>query len=238
MNDELDMIAAEYVLGTLAPPERAGFERRIATDEQARRAVDEWNRRLSPLASAVTGLEPPAGLWDRIEREIQPGSPRETWPAPAPAANDNLADDLRRSVKGWRRAFIAASALAASLAGFVAYRELAVGEHPGGTYIAMVGRPGERPGLIVNVDAASKSAHVIPVSAEIPAGRSLELWFIGSGEKPISMGLVKAQAERLSLPAGANIEKASFAVSVEPQGGSPTGAPTGPVLYSGQLVKG
>ena len=59
-----------------------------------------------------------------------------------------------------------------------------------------------------------------------------------AGEKPRSLGLVKAQAERLSLPAGANIEKASFAVSVEPEGGSPTGAPTGPVLYSGQLVKG
>jgi anti-sigma-K factor RskA len=27
-----------------------------------------------------------------------------------------------------------------------------------------------------------------------------------------------------------------FAISVEPLGGSPTGAPTGPVVYSGRLV--
>jgi anti-sigma-K factor RskA len=39
------------------------------------------------------------------------------------------------------------------------------------------------------------------------------------------------------LPPGARVEKASLAVSVEPEGGSPTGSPTGPVVYSGQIVK-
>ncbi len=238
MNDELDMLAAEYVLGTLDPAERAVFERRLATDGEAKLAVDEWNRRLFPLALAVKETEPPLELWGRIEQELQPPTPLQAGPATTFVANDNLADDLRRSVTGWRRAFIAAAALAASLAAFVAYRELPAGEHPGGIYVAMVGPAGERPALIVNVDPASKSAFVIPVTVEIPTGRSLELWFIGSGEKPRPMGLVKLQAERLSLPAGAQIEKASLAVSVEPEGGSPRGEPTGPVLYSGQLIKG
>jgi anti-sigma-K factor RskA len=30
---------------------------------------------------------------------------------------------------------------------------------------------------------------------------------------------------------------ASFAVSVEPMGGSPTGAPSGPVMFTGKLVQ-
>jgi anti-sigma-K factor RskA len=238
MNDELDMLAAEYVLGTLSPAERASFEKRVASEEEAKRAVDEWNRRLAPLALAAGEVEPPARLWRSIERQMQPPSPREARPVTRPAANDNAVDDLRRSLTGWRRAFIAASALAASLAAFVVYRELPAGRRVGGIYVAMMSRPGERPAIIVNADPASKSAYVIPISTEVPAGRSLELWFIGSGERPISMGLIKPQAAHLTLPAGAKIENASLAVSVEPEGGSPSGAPTGQVIYSGQLVRG
>jgi anti-sigma-K factor RskA len=239
MNDNLDMLAAEYVLCTLDSAERADFERRLATDEEVKRAVQEWSLRLSPLAGAVKGTPPPASLWDKIEKQIQEqGSPAAARPLPAFPANDNLAEDLRRSAAGWRRAFIAASALAASLALVVAYREFPVRKEPGRLYIAAVNREGGQPALIVTADPASKTAYVVPVSVEIPAGRSLELWFIGAGEKPKSMGLIKPQMERVALPGGAEIEKASLAVSLEPEGGSPKGEPTGPVVYSGQLIKG
>lgn len=59
MSDDLDMLAAEYVLGTLDAAERAGFERRLAGSEPARRAVEEWSRRLGPLALAAGDVEPP-----------------------------------------------------------------------------------------------------------------------------------------------------------------------------------
>jgi anti-sigma-K factor RskA len=238
MSDDLDMLAAEYVLGTLDAAERAGFERRLAGSEPARRAVEEWSRRLGPLAFAAGDVEPPADLWDRIEESIASQGRGDSRVAPLVAANDNRIDELRRSARGWRLAFAAATALAASLAAFIVYREL-----PGGngleraSYVAIVGQKDGRPALIVNVDPAAKSAYVIPVSAEAPTGRSLELWFIGGGEKPKSMGLLRAQPVRLMLPLGAQVEKASLAVSVEPEGGSPTGAPTGPVVYSGQIVK-
>jgi anti-sigma-K factor RskA len=239
MNDELDMLAAEYVLGTLEPAERAGFETRMATEEGAKRAVDEWTRRLSPLAGVIEATEPPAGLWNRIETELQPRNPLNAQPAAPPhPANDNPGGDLRRSVAGWRRAFIGASALAALLAAVLVYRELPGSSLQGRSYIAIVKSDGDRPALIVNVDPATKSAYVIPVFAEAPAGRSLELWFIGAGEKPRSLGLVKSQPKRMTLPAGAKIQNALLAVSLEPEGGSATGAPTGPVIYSGQLIEG
>lgn len=238
MSDELDMLAAEYVLGTLNAAERAGFERRLADSEPARRAVEEWSRRLGLLAYAAGDVEPPADQWDRIEKQIESQGRVDGGATPPVAANDNRVDELRRSARGWRRAFIAATALAASLAAFIVYRELPGGNGPqGASYVAIVGQKDGRPALIVNVDPASKSAYVIPVSAEAPTGRSLELWFIGGGEKPKSMGLLRAQPVRLMLPAGARIEKASLAVSVEPEGGSPTGSPTGPVAYTGQIVK-
>jgi len=239
MNDDLDMLAAEYVLGTLDSGARTDFERRLATDEQAKRAVQDWSIRLSPLAGAVEGTAPPASLWEKIEKQLQePGIPAPGRPAAAFPANDNLAGDLRRAASAWRRAFIAASAVAASLALFVAYREFPVRGEPDGIYIAAVNRGGGGPALIVTADPASKTALVIPVSVEIPPGRSLELWFIGSGGKPKPMGLIRPQMERLALPAGARIEKATLAVSVEPEGGSPKDEPTGPVIYSGQLTKG
>src|SRR5262249_16651732 len=138
----------------------------------------------------------------------------------------------------WRRAFIAASALAASLALVAVYQEIPARKEPRGLYIASVNREGGRPALIVTADPASKTAYAVPVSAEIPAGRSLEPWFIGTDGKPKSMGLIKTQMERFALPAGVQIEKASLAVSIEPEGGSPKDQPTGPVVYSGQLIKG
>jgi anti-sigma-K factor RskA len=239
MNDDLNMLAAEYVLGTLDSAGRADFERRLATDEEAKRAVQDWSVRLSPLAGVVEEIAPPSSLWDKIEKQIQrQGRPAAGQPPAAFPANDNLANDLRRTAAAWRRAFIAASALAASLVLLVAYREFPVRREPASIYVAAVNRGSGGPALVVTADPASKTALVIPVAVEIPPGRSLELWFIGSGEKPKSMGLIKPQTERLALPMGVRIEKASLAVSVEPEGGSPRGEPTGPVVYSGQLIKG
>ena len=78
---------------------------------------------------------------------------------------------------------------------------------------------------------------VRPVAAKAPSGKSLELWYIERVKSPKSMGVVSGGNDpiKMPLPAGISLEKATFAVTVEPKGGSPTGDPTGPVIYSGQL---
>ncbi len=228
MNDELDMRAAEYVLGTLDADERREFQRELDADPQARAAVAAWEKRLAPLASLAAEAPPPAGLWSRIEGALPAAE------AP-PAIADNVVA-LRRAAKNWRRAAIFSGALAAALAIFVVDREM-LAPPQAGMFFAAVNRGGNEPALIVRVDMATRTVYVRPVSAETPPGKSLELWVIPPGEKPKSMGLVSSASERLSAPKGIPIEKAVFAVSVEPPGGSPTGAPTGPVVYSGALVK-
>jgi anti-sigma-K factor RskA len=62
---------------------------------------------------------------------------------------------------------------------------------------------------------------------------------VGAGAAPRSLGLVTDASARLPVPAALRqgAEGGSLAVSVEPKGGSPTGAPTGPVIYSGKLVR-
>jgi anti-sigma-K factor RskA len=51
------------------------------------------------------------------------------------------------------------------------------------------------------------------------------------------MGVLPAHVfTSTSLPSGGVSEGAVLAVSLEPHGGSPTGQPTGPVVYSGKLI--
>jgi anti-sigma-K factor RskA len=59
----------------------------------------------------------------------------------------------------------------------------------------------------------------------------------GGDQKPVSLGLITThenQTVLLPRPLAVAINRASgLAMSVEPKGGSPTGVPTGPILYKG-----
>jgi anti-sigma-K factor RskA len=78
--------------------------------------------------------------------------------------------------------------------------------------------------------------------AEMARGTAWELWMLpGKDQKAISLGLITthdAQTVVVAEPLAAKLDQAQgLAMSVEPAGGSPTGLPTGPVLYAGQCVK-
>jgi anti-sigma-K factor RskA len=231
MSAETDIQAAEYVLGTLSAEERAAFEAVLATSEAARQAVVAWEHRLAPLGEEVTNVTPPALVWDGIENALPEFSRRGGRnPEPSIAL-------LLRSRNRWRNAAYVVGAIAAALAFFSIDRVLVNNQETGASYVAVVNRGGNEPALIIRVDLATYTVFVRPVATEVPQGHSLELWYIGQGKAPESMGLVDRTPEKIPLPAGASVEKANFAVTVEPEGGSPTGGPTGPVVYAGQLLK-
>ena len=234
MNEDREILAAEYVLGTLHADERTLFASVLAQDPEAQAAVAAWEARLAALSAAVGAHAPPPAVWERIESALSAPQPLRLIEGGAQSPD---ASDLRRALNRWRVAALAAGALAATLAIFVADRELI--RHPGvqPAYVAVVNRGGDQPALIVRVDLAKGTVYVRPLAAEAPAGKSLELWYIGAGKTPKSMGLVQDAAIRMPIPAGLAPEKASIAVTVEPPGGSPTGDPTGPVVYSGQLIR-
>ncbi|WP_019903879.1 anti-sigma factor [Methylobacterium sp. 77] len=235
---ERDLRAAEYVIGTLDADARAAMDLELAVDPAARAAVRDWERRLAPLADIVPESEPGPGVWPAILRAL----PART--SPSPAANDNRVASLSRKLGLWRAATAGAAALAAGLALFIA-----VGPRPGGVgepgpgearYVAVVSSGGEAPALIVSIDTAAGTVRVRPVGAEAPAGHSLELWYVGADKTPKSLGLIGKDAARLTLPAGSEAARRGegvFAVSVEPPNGSATGLPTGPVVYTGKLIR-
>lgn len=230
-----DAEASEYVLGTLDVAERRAFEHDMAGDPALARAVYAWEVRLEPLAEAVAPVEPGADLWSAIQRAMTgQGGARESGAEIVDFARHAA---LRRSRSIWRGAALAASALAAMLALYVTADRVIPGlAQP--TLVAVVNRSGELPALLVRIDARAGLVQVRALAAETPSDHSLELWSVRTGEAPRSLGLVGASVTRAVLPSGSagRLENATIAVSVEPPGGSRTGLPTGPVVYTGKLV--
>jgi anti-sigma-K factor RskA len=98
------------------------------------------------------------------------------------------------------------------------------------------------PALIATAERGSRFLTVKAVgSVTIARDRSLELWMLPDGRPPQSLGLVPASGvDRVALraPAGVTLQNIpALAVSLEPAGGSTTGAPTGPVLYTGRVER-
>ena len=93
---------------------------------------------------------------------------------------------------------------------------------------------------LVTTDNISRQATVKVLNAQtIAADKVFELWMLADNQPPVSMGLLSASEDRtltLSAKQVQELQKAKgLAVSLEPTGGSPTGLPTGPVLYQGAM---
>jgi anti-sigma-K factor RskA len=228
--EDPDGAAGEYVLGTLTPSERAAFARALEQDPALRAAVMAWERRLAPLAATAPAVAPGAQVWEAIEARI--ATP------PLAEAADLRVRRLERGLRRWRFAAGGAAALAAGLALWIvaAPRPATVGTPQ---YLAVVDRGGSLPALIVRVDLASGVVQVRSLTAETPPDRSLELWYINEGAAPRSLGLVTEATETIPVPADLRdgVARATFAVTVEPKGGAPGGKATGPVVYSGRLIR-
>lgn len=254
-----DALAAEYVLGTLDPYERAEVTARIAAEPDFAALVASWERRLGELHAMVDPVDPPPELWDKIRGAVAGVEGRDemvlpevpTPPAPAvAAAPDQSAEviSLASRARRWRGIAAMTSALAAALLVFVAIREMTPGAGPGttdraaGRFVAVLQQSASAPAFLLTVDVDTKTFTVRRVGASPQPGKSFELWLVSDRfPQPRSLGLIGG-SDFTTRPALANfdpevINKATYAVSLEPEGGSPTGAPTGPVLYVGNLIE-
>jgi anti-sigma-K factor RskA len=109
-------------------------------------------------------------------------------------------------------------------------------------FVAVLQGSPDAPAFIMTVDLAQRSLTVRRVSAEEQTGKSYELWLVSDKyPAPRSLGVIGAgeftQVPALQAYDQNTIESATFAVSLEPEGGSPTGIVTGPVLFSGKLLE-
>lgn len=109
-------------------------------------------------------------------------------------------------------------------------------------FVAVLQKDGTAPAFLLSFDLDRRTVTVRRVGAERQAGKSYELWIIQAKDPtPRSLGVVGTE-EFVQRQANAGFDQvalstATYAVSLEPEGGSPSGAPTGPVLFTGRLTQ-
>ena len=165
---------------------------------------------------------------------------------------------LRRRVRRWRGLASAMGAIAALLAVYVAIARFAPGlipagrqsqpvlaapkPLPGSRLVAVLQQEPTAPAFLLTLDPQQRIMTARRLTAAPDSGRSYELWLFSSKlPKPVSLGAVGVD-EFTSRPVPANVDveimrSASYGISLEPAGGSQSGAPSGPMLFRGRMVE-
>ncbi len=236
-----DRLAAEFVLRLLDGEELTEASRRLRDEPAFAALVGGWEKRLAPLLDGIPEEAPPADVWSRISSSLR-------------QQNDEGATihQLRRRANVWRAYSAGITAIAAALVlviGLDVAKQDPVLQPPpaetparaAATLVASLGSEGGPAALIITYDPDARSLIATPAVLQGAAGHDHELWVVPASGQPRSLGIVTAgKSRKITIPPallraiGAN---ATLAVSVEPEGGSPTGQPTGPVIASGQLTR-
>lgn len=209
-------LAAEYALGTLRGAARQRFARRLLQEPELAAEVGRWQHALAELDHSVKPVTPPQAVWQRLAHSL----PADKAPA--------------RSVRwpwlGW--------ALAASFAGALIYTQL-IPPPAAPQAVAVLNGSAEQGSWVVSLNTAKDRLTVQAINAAaIRPDRSLQLWLIPPGEKPQSLGLIATSvSQQVSIRPVQLASLPTLAISLEPRGGSPTGQPTGPVLFSGKVIQ-
>jgi anti-sigma-K factor RskA len=178
----------------------------------------QWQESLASLTDALTGQPVPEHVWQGINARIEP---------------QVLHIPEKRPFWNWLRVTAAICSLVVAVALGVIYNR------DSARYSATLLSADAQPALKVEAHEGYLKVEALALAA-VDQGRSLELWAIPADGKPISLGVIPAGGSgkvELSETQKALIGKPiALAVSLEPKGGSPTGQPTGPVLYQGALA--
>ena len=211
-------LAADYAIGLMPPTARRRFEHLLQGDALLRAELAHWLEHLNPLTEPLVEQPVPDRVWQAIVARIEP----QTLHVPT-----------KRPFWNWLRLSALACSLLIALSVGLLYNRDNV------QYKATLLSGTAQPAL--GIEAHADYLNVRPLElAAVDTGRSLQLWAIPVEGKPVSLGLIprdgdgrivlsQSQQQLIKVPV-------VLAVSLEPQGGSPTGQPTGPVLYQGPLA--
>jgi len=233
--EALHALAAEYVVGTLRGRARRRFESITREDREAREILESWQSQLTPLAERVQPVEPPARVWSAIESRI--GSKTGDRPRFSDAGDEKRGLSPVFELGFWRTLGMLASGLAAVLAVAFLWTTPARDAEP--DFVAVLTASDSVPRMVVSMHDASELRVRVVKSWKGTEGKSLELWALPKNGAPRSLGLVANERDtrlRVSASDARLLSANAFAVSLEPRGGSTTGAPTGPVLCSGAIA--
>lgn len=235
--EELWALAGEYVLGVLTAEEAAEIERLMEGNEELRSAVAYWEERLLGLTTIAPSIAPTEDLWQRIAQSLPTTSESSAVaPVPPAPASTRSTPDWWNNIRFWRFATLAAGAAAIVLAATTLFRPSV--QAP--AYTAVLQSPADKsPGWIVQV--SNNQVQVIPLAkTTVGPNQALELWTKQErATKPTSLGLLPPDRPvQIPIDRLPGLEPGQlFEITLEPATGSPTGRPTGKILFIGRAAE-
>lgn len=243
--DDMDddaLLAMDFALGALDGAVLRSAELRLRRDPAFATDVAQWQIDLGPLNDSIVPVVPPATVWAKVENELFRGPVAVLAPSIVVGASS-------AALRLWRSLALGTSAVAAIALGLLVTRQTTPPQ------VVIAAAPAAGPLLATSMAATDAAKAVLitatydpnrgaviltPATKKATRGLSPELWVIVGKDKPRSLGLIDLhdpqahsvpQALRERLTGGATL-----AISLEPAGGSPTGAPTGPIIATGKLT--
>ncbi|UAJ10694.1 anti-sigma factor [Glacieibacterium megasporae] len=232
-------LALDFALGALDGQTMRRAELRLRSDPAFAREVSDWQARLAPLADAIAPVEAPRAVWDAVDHELFRVAASRT-----PAASKSLWAPLAV----WRAVAFGASGVAAIAIALLVSRPgpapvpALVVQPPGALLAASMAATDSSKAVLITAtyDPARGAVILTPAAADSSRGLTPELWIIVGKDAPRSLGVIDLkdpQAHRIPAALRAEMSSgATLAISLEPPGGSRTGAPTGPVVAAGKLA--
>lgn len=231
-----DVLAAEYVLGTLRGAARRRFETLASARTDWKEAAIWWGLRLHLLADTVHAVEPRKQVWRNISTRLY-GNQTESTPS------------------WWRLLALGSTGITAALAVLMFNRAPEIVEVPVKVAvnvpvevpapIALLAGKDAKPGWMVSL-AKNKTGQpelrmTTLASLKQVSDKSFELWLLPIDKSaPVSLGLMPHQGNQqlvVTTKTAALLLQGGLAVTLEPVGGSPNGIPTGAVVYQGKLTQ-
>lgn len=208
--EEDDLLAAEYVLGALDLAERSAAEARIRLDHIFAARVIEWQNRLAGLNDDYAEAPAP-DLLPKIEARLFPQSAKPR--------------------RAWLSGLIGLVASTAAAFGILLFLWL---QPPAPSMTASL--TADASALRYEASIAGDQLTLTRTGgAAADAGKDYELWIIAGDAAPVSLGVLTAETVTIAAPKAES--GFTLAITLEAKGGSPTGAPQGPIVAAGKLAK-
>lgn len=213
-------LAARYVIGSMRGLARRRFMRLQMQYPRLRDEVIFWEQHLNELTQQVPTQPAPESAWTALQQRLG-------WQVV----------ETKSQTPWW--AWLS-SAVAAVLLIIVAQQMLVQPPEPAVSTdrIAVIQNDSARTLWLIEQREqqlyVSATDNIEPLTNE-----DYQLWMLpANGEAPISLGLLPQQGQRtLVVPANLDLSQvAALAVSREPLGGSPEAIPTGPVVFTTDLL--
>jgi len=225
-HNEDAFLVAEYALGLLKPDEYAALGARLRTDRALQADLRFWRGRLASLDGQFAETPAPAAVWSKLERRL--------FPATAKAG-------FWDSLALWRGLSAAAAAIAVIAIGVNIVTPRPDANAFAAQLVAALNAEGSNVQVVALYNATTGQVRLTALSGDAVPDKDYELWAIEGSNAPKSMGVISISS-RNDVKVAPDV-LAGFgpgtvlAITLERKGGSPTGAPQGPIVAKGAATQ-